>query len=124
MEYINNNNIIIKSKYNDDNYYYYYSLLYSTIIIIFLWLSTIIYFLIGLVNEDKIIFFYVNEIIRIPLTLILFLSSVIFTIIYCKFLNLSDDNSKFRSNKKKINKIMIELNKLEVVVNCQDEIEI
>ena len=121
MDYFNNNdnNIIVKSRY-DEEYYYYYCLICSTGILFILWLFTITYIFIGNIDYEKRVFVNVNS-IKIPISLILFLISCIFSVIYCKLLNYQQPND---SEEKNIKKIMIELNKCETVVNSQNEIEL
>lgn len=122
MEYFNNNNdnIIVKSKY-DEEYYYYYCLIGSTLIFFMLWLLTFAYVFIGAIDNEKRVFININDNIRIPVSLILFLTSCIFSVIYCKLLNYEQNNNKKEDS---IKNIMDELNKSETVVNSQDEIEL
>jgi len=123
MEYFNNNNdnIIVKSKY-DEEYYYYYCLIGSTLIFFMLWLLTFAYVFIGAIDNEKRVFINIDDNIRIPVSLILFLISSIFSVIYCKLLNYEKNNNSKKEDS--VKNIMDELNKSETVVNSQDEIEL
>ena len=123
MDYFdnNNNNIIVKSKY-DVEYYYYYCLICSTLIFFMLWLLTFAYVFIGAIDNEKRIFIYIFDNLRIPVSLILFLISSIFSVIYCKLLNYEKNNNSKKEDS--VKNIMDELNKSETVVNSQDEIEL